>query len=125
MERLLWIGLGGALGTIARYGIVVLCQSKLGAFPYGTIAVNLLGSFLLGALVQATLTSDLVSPTMRLALGTGVLGGFTTYSTFNADTVELLDRQMWPAAAANVAVTVFGSLALGFAGMYAVRRAIG
>jgi CrcB protein len=91
--------------------------------PYGTFIVNLAGSFLLGAIMQLSLTTDLVSPELRLILGTGVLGGFTTYSTFNYETLALLREGSWSVAALNIAATLIGCLAAGAAGM-ALARAI-
>ena len=86
MGRLALISLGGALGTAARYLLSVWLLRTLGpAFPYGTLAVNVIGSFLLGVIMQAGLDTTVLSPTARVVLGTGVMGGFTTYSTFNYD----------------------------------------
>src|SRR5262245_12747625 len=91
MARFLLICLGGAFGTGARYLIAVGAPLVLGTgFPYGTLVVNLVGSLLLGALMHVGLTTDLMSPTLRMVLTTGVMGGFTTYSTFNYETMEYL-----------------------------------
>lgn len=91
MERFLWICVGGAAGTGARYLLSGWAQKLLGgAFPYGTLAVNLLGSFLLAALVHITVTTEWVSPTVRMAITTGAMGGFTTYSTFSYETMSTL-----------------------------------
>ncbi len=80
MSRLLWICLGGAVGSGARYLVSTWVLAALGpAFPWGTLAVNAIGSFLLGALMHVGLSTDLLSPTLRIALSTGVLGGFTTF----------------------------------------------
>jgi fluoride exporter len=84
MTRLLWICLGGAVGTGARYLLSGwLLRVAPPGFPYGTLAVNVIGSFLLALLLQVPLTAESLPPTLRLALTTGVMGGFTTYSTFN------------------------------------------
>ena len=89
MTRFLWICVGGAAGTGARYLLSGWALATLGAsFPWGTLAVNVLGSFLLGLLMQVGITTSLLSPTLRLALTTGVMGGFTTYSTFNYETIR-------------------------------------
>ena len=86
MSRFFWICLGGAAGTGARYLLSSWALSALPSpFPFGTLAVNLIGSFLMGLLVPIGHASPLLSPTARLALTTGVLGGFTTYSAFNED----------------------------------------
>src|SRR5450432_345625 len=107
MGRLLWISAGGALGTAARYLLSVWLLGVLGpAFPYGTLAVNVIGSFLLGVIMHVGLTTSLLSPTARLVLGTGVMGGFTTYSTFNYETLRYLQDGAWGLAALNVATTL-------------------
>lgn len=88
MSRFFWICLGGAAGTGARYLMSVWALTLLGpAFPWGTIAVNVTGSFLLGGLMHLALTTGILTPTLRLALTSGLLGGFTTYSTFNYETL--------------------------------------
>jgi CrcB protein len=89
------------------------------AFPYGTLAVNLLGSFLLAGLMYAGVEKAVVSPTVRLALTVGVMGGFTTYSTFSYETMKQLQDGAWAMAITNVLVTVVGCLlacVLGWAG---------
>lgn len=93
------------------------------AFPYGTFAVNLLGSFLLGALMPIGLHTDWMSPAFRLAVTTGAMGGFTTYSTFSYETMGLLQDGAWGLAALNVALTVVVCLGASFLG-FAVGRAL-
>ena len=105
--RLLWICVGGALGTGARYLLSSWALQQLGpAFPYGTLAVNVIGSFLLGAVMHLGVTTQTISPTARLVLGTGVMGGFTTYSTFNYETLQYLEEDAWLLAALNVLGTL-------------------
>ena len=124
MGRLLWISLGGALGTAARYLLSVGLLRALGpAFPYGTLAVNVIGSFLLGVILQGGGDASFFSPTTRLVLGTGVMGGFTTYSTFNYETLQYLQAGAWAMAGLNVAVTLIVCLAAGALGV-AVARAL-
>src|SRR5436190_628011 len=102
MTRLLWICLGGAVGTAGRYLLGDWLMRVAGpAFPWGTLAVNVLGSFLLGLVMQLALSTDWISPTVRLTLATGVLGGFTTYSSFNYETLRLLEGGSWLLAAAK------------------------
>lgn len=126
MERFLWICLGGAVGTGARYLVSGAVLRWLGSgFPYGTLAVNLLGSFLLGALTQIGLGSGAMSPTLRLALTTGVMGGFTTYSTFSYETVTLLQQDAWALAFANIGITVATCLVACFLGIIAVKTIVG
>jgi CrcB protein len=117
VERLLWVCLGGAAGSGARYLLAGWVQRLAGAgFPLGTLSVNLLGSFVLGLLMPVGLRTDLISPGVRLALTTGLMGGFTTYSTFSYETMSLLQEGAWPAALLNVAATLAGCLAASFLG---------
>lgn len=122
MERLLWICLGGAAGTGARYLLSGWMLSLLGpAFPWGTLAVNALGSFLLGLVMQIGLSTEWLTPTLRLALATGVMGGFTTYSTFSYETLKLLEDRALGMAALNVGATLLGCLGAVFLGVAAGR----
>ncbi len=80
MTRFFWICVGGAIGTGARYLLSGWVLARLGtSFPYGTLAVNVIGSFLLGALMHLSLATAAVSPTLRAVLAIGVMGGFTTW----------------------------------------------
>ncbi len=122
----LWVGLGGAIGSIARYHVGELSRQRFGAgWPWGTLAVNLLGSLLLMALMHVALRSDSVPAAARVALGSGVLGGFTTYSSFNFETIALVQSGAWGRAAAYVAATVLGCLAAGALGWLAARAVVG
>jgi fluoride exporter len=126
VTRFLWICVGGAAGTGARYLLSGWALTALGTtFPWGTLVVNVLGSFLLGFLMQVGVATPLLSPTLRLALTTGVMGGFTTYSTFNYETMRYVQDGSWPLALANVAVTLVGCFAAGFAGIWAGRWIFG
>jgi CrcB protein len=124
MGRLFLISLGGAVGTAARYLLSVWLLRALGpAFPYGTLAVNVIGSFLLGVVMQAGGDASPLSPTARLVLGTGVMGGFTTYSAFNYETLQYLQQGAWATAGLYVAATLLGCLGAGAVGL-AVARAL-
>jgi fluoride exporter len=125
VTRFLLICLGGAAGTGARFAVQNLAATVLGAaFPYGTIAVNVIGSFLIGAVMYASMATEL-DPTLRLVLTTGFLGGFTTYSAFNYETFALLENGALGRATVNVAVTLVACLAAGFAGNALARRLLG
>lgn len=119
---MLWIGLGGALGSIARHGVGLWLARRAPAFPWGTLLVNVLGSLLLGVVVTLALRGR-VGETARLALGTGVLGGFTTYSTFNYETIALAQAGHLGRAALYVGATLIGALVGGVAGI-ALGRAL-
>lgn len=117
MARLFWICLGGAVGTGARYLLSGWVLDRLGpAFPSGTLAVNVIGSFLLGALMFLGAEAGVLPPTLRLALTTGVMGGFTTYSTYSYETMRYLQEGAWALAALNIAVTLVGCLLACFLG---------
>jgi CrcB protein len=118
----LLVCLGGAIGSGLRFlsatGAVMLFGA---AFPRGTIFVNLLGSFLLALVMGISTTSSAISFELRLFLGAGVMGGFTTYSSFNYETLALAEQGSWGAAAFNVALTLAGCLLAGIAGLAAGR----
>lgn len=122
MARFFWVCVGGALGTGARYLLSGWAFSRLGSsFPFGTLAVNVAGSFLLGALMHFSLASGLVSPALRAVLAIGLIGGFTTYSTFNYETIEYLRGRSFGLAVANVVLTVVLCLAAGLVGLFLAR----
>jgi CrcB protein len=117
MARFLWICLGGAAGTGTRYLLSGWLLRAAGpGFPWGTLAVNVIGSFLLGVLLQLSLATDL-----RLALTIGGMGGFTTYSSFNYETLQYLLRNEWLTAFAYVAATLLVCLAAGALGLLCGR----
>jgi len=118
--------LGGALGTACRYGLGLGLAARLGpAFPYGTLAVNLLGSALMGLLFAFVQASPANGPTLALVLGTGFLGGFTTFSAFSLDTVRLVQDGELGRALLYLGLTLGGCL-LATAGCYALgQRVIG
>ena len=126
VERLLLIALGGALGTVLRYLTSGLAAQWLGAeFPYGTLIVNLVGSFLIGVIHEIG-TETLVLPDgVRWFLTTGVMGGLTTYSAFSYETVRLMEARAWTEAWVNVVVTTASCLALCFLGIAAGRLLLG
>jgi len=104
--RLLLICLGGAVGTGARYLIGGLAARWLGPeFPYGTLFINVLGSFLIGFIQQVGLTTLAIPETTRLVLTIGVMGGLTTYSSFSYETIRLIENGSWLGAAANIVLT--------------------
>jgi len=126
MTRFLFVCLGGAIGTGARYLVMLWAAAAFGpAFPAGTLIVNVAGSFLLGFLAQLSLTTELFSLDMRLLLTTGIMGGFTTYSTFNYETTGLLRSGSWLFGTINLFATVAGCLAAGLLGMILARLLAG
>ena len=122
----LWIGLGGALGSMARHWLAVLVQERTGVgFPYGTLTVNVLGSFFAAVLMHVAFTTEAVPPTLRVGLMTGVLGGFTTYSAFNYETLRLAQSGALGSALLNVVATVLGCLVAGICGWALARAFVG
>jgi fluoride exporter len=102
--------LGGALGTLARWGIAEALPSSPAGWPWSTLLVNLTGCLLLGLLAAALFTRHPGHPWLRPFLGTGVLGGYTTFSTFAVDVVRLADAGAWPVAAGYVLASVAGGV---------------
>jgi CrcB protein len=126
MDRLVWVCLGSALGGGARYLISLGALRLLGSsFPYGTLTVNVVGSFLVGLIMHVALETTLISPIARIFLATGVMGGLTTYSTFNYETLQLASEGDWHLAAVNVAATVLACLVAGALGLAAGRALVG
>ena len=124
--RLLLICLGGAVGTGARYLIGGLAARWLGSeFPYGTLFINVLGSFLIGFVQQVGLTTLAIPETTRLVLTIGVMGGFTTYSSFSYETISLIENGSWLGAAANVVLTTGLCLVVCVLGLALGRVAVG
>jgi CrcB protein len=108
----------GAAGTLARYGLQGVVQYRAGsAFPWGTLAVNLSGCFLLGAIGQFALNHLAVAPDWRVAITVGFFGSFTTFSTFGWETIRLAQDGEWSRAALYVAASLLGGLFLVAAGM--------
>lgn len=120
MEKLLLVGLGGFLGAIFRYLIGGWVQTASGStgFPYGTLAVNLIGCLLMGFLIQATEVSEWIGAQTRLFAMVGALGAFTTFSTFGGETFMLLREGKTLLALMSIGA----QLLFGLAGVWAGYR---
>lgn len=107
------VGIGAAVGGVARYLIGQFFLQRFGpGFPYGTLFINVSGSFCIGIVAQLAITRAFgMTPLLRLLLATGVLGGYTTFSTFSLDALTLLESGTLPALLYTLA-----SVGLGFAG---------
>ncbi len=126
MERLLWISLAGALGTAARYLVNVWATQRWGSsFPYATLIVNVVGCFAIALVMHVAATRASFSPTLRLALTTGLMGGLTTYSSFSYETVRLAQEGARRAAAINFAVTTVACFAAVLLGLTTARAIVG
>jgi CrcB protein len=127
VPELLVVALGGALGAVCRWQVGGWAQrhwighATWGHLPLGTLVVNVIGCLILGAL--AGVTAEAVPPRWRLAVGTGFLGSFTTFSTFGVETVRLAQDGMPMVAAANLALQLGCGLGAAMAGM-ALGRAL-
>jgi len=122
MPTVLWVAIGGAIGSAARYGVNVWSGRVLGSeFPWHTFLVNVVGCFAMGILVELMALRLNVGNDMRAFLTTGILGGFTTFSAFSLDFAVLVERKSYAAAAAYGAGSVALSLIAVFAGLSLVR----
>ncbi|MGD2053893.1 MAG: fluoride efflux transporter CrcB [Gammaproteobacteria bacterium] len=107
MKALLLIAVGGAVGAVLRYGASISVYSLLGrGFPYGTLFVNVSGSLLMGILSVLMLERFDIGPEWRAAILVGVLGSFTTFSTFSIETLNLLEQGDLMRAMANIVLSV-------------------
>lgn len=121
MNNILLVALGGAIGSVCRYLVGIWALRQFGpAFPWGTLTVNVVGSFAIGFMAELIMRRFDMSTDLRLFIITGILGGFTTFSAFSLDVISLVERGATVAGAAylvaSVAISlgaVFGGLALG------------
>ena len=122
MEQLLYIAFFGALGCLSRYFLSGWTYDFLGrAFPYGTLAVNVIGAFLIGLTMEFSVRSVLVPQTLRIALTIGFFGGFTTFSTFSFETFKLLEEGAFLIAFFNVLLSVVACLVCTWIGIVVAR----
>jgi len=125
MERFFLICLGGAVGTGSRYLVSLWAAQRFGStFPYGTMIVNLSGCFIIAAVMYTALTLGW-SPTLRLTITIGFLGGLTTYSSFNFETSRLIEEGALSAAAINATVTICGGFIAGLLGLVFAKTLLG
>ncbi len=114
---------GGALGATLRYALSVFVDQRIAAlFPWGTLAVNAIGCFLIGVILTNFDQREVFSPALRLFVVTGVLGAFTTFSTFSLETWRLVEAGRAGLAFANVAGSVLLCLAATFVGIQLAQR---
>ena len=126
MRDIILIAMAGGLGAISRYEMSGLAHRLWGdGFPYGTLAVNVIGSFLIGLVMQASLSTDLVPPGWRLAATVGFLGAFTTFSTFSYETLGYIEDGAWLTAGLNTGVNVFLAILAVTFGVFLARTLFG
>ncbi|MFC3095658.1 fluoride efflux transporter CrcB [Alteromonas sediminis] len=117
-QAYLFVALGGSLGAVLRFYLSNLSDSLFGKhFPFGTLAVNVIGAFFI-AVVYGLIERESLDPMpYRFLVGVGLLGAFTTFSTFSIETLALLQNGLWMKAAMNVALNVFVCLFAAYIGM--------
>ena len=126
MREVIYILLAGGLGALGRYFMTGLAQRLLGeGFPYGTLTVNVLGSFLIGFIMQASISTDLVPPSLRIALTIGFLGAFTTFSTFSYETLGFIEDGAWLMASVNILANLVPAMIAVFSGVFLGRALFG
>lgn len=122
LKLLLLAAAGGAIGSAARYLVNIGSAAMLGmSFPWGTLIVNIAGSFVMGLVIALAALKLTLPNEMRVFIVTGILGGFTTFSAFSLDFAVLFERKDYGIAALYVASSVGLSLLAIFAGLYLVR----
>ena len=115
------IGLGAATGAWLRWGLGILLNPIFPTLPFGTLAANLLGGFLMGMAMQFLIQHAVLAPELRLAITTGFLGGLTTFSTFSAETTTLLLREEYLWTLTLVLIHVIGSVAMTLLGIVVMK----
>jgi CrcB protein len=126
LNRIFYVFLGGGVGSVARYAMTIAAARLISpAFPFGTLIVNLVGCFLIGFVHSVAVVSARVSPEARLFLTTGVLGGFTTYSAFNYETLSLLEQGQTGRAAGYTVAMLAGCAGAGVLGVWSARAMVG
>lgn len=124
MVHLLLVAAGGAIGAALRHLVNLATLRLFGpGFPWGTVAVNLAGSFAMGAFIGWLSSRSHASNELRLFIATGAFGGFTTFSAFSLDFATLYERGAFAPAFGYASVSVIGSILLLFAGLYLMRGA--
>lgn len=121
-RNLLFVGAGGFIGTLCRYGVSKMIPLSESGFPQAILLINLAGCLFLGWFLTYCLRSTMISAETRLFLGTGFTGAFTTFSTFTVDTVELFRNGQMLTAWLYVMLSVFGGLIMAFIGVSLGRR---
>lgn len=121
MEYLL-IGVFGAAGCMSRYALSGFAHRLMGVgFPYGTLAVNVFGSLLLGAFMEGGTRFTLIAPEVRTAIAIGFFGGFTTFSTFSYETIKMFEDGSFLLAGLNTLLSLFICLAAALGGILLIR----
>lgn len=121
MTTYLWLALGGALGTLARYALSGAIASRYGPGPLGIFIVNISGAFLIGLFLVLAQDRFLVSPDIRRFVATGIMGGYTTFSTLSYETMRLVEDRDYLMATANGVGSLLAGLLAVWLGMTLAR----
>ncbi len=125
MKFMLYAAAGGAIGAAGRYLVGLGAVRLLGhGFPWGTLIVNIVGSLIMGALIEAIALRYSISNEMRTFLTTGILGGFTTFSAFSLDFAVLFERKAYGLAGLYLGASVFLSILALFMGLWLARTVL-
>ena len=114
IKNLLLVGLGGGIGSILRYGTFLFINTK--SFPYATLTVNIIGSFIIGIVFALTLREEVLSQQWKLFLATGICGGFTTFSAFSLENMGLLQSGKYGMAITYISLSVVLGIIATFSG---------
>lgn len=111
MQKIIYVGIGGCIGAIIRY-LITMQSSKMfnTSIPAGTLISNVLGGFIIGMIMEISISTDYISPNLKLFLTTGLMGGLTTFSTFSYETISLMNSGSYLLGAGNILLNLFLSL---------------
>ena len=111
MQKVIYVGIGGCIGAMTRY-LITMHSSKLfnSSIPLGTLIANVLGGFLIGVIMEISMSTELISPNLKLFLTTGIMGGLTTFSTFSYETISLLGDGKYLLGVGNIMLNLTLSL---------------
>jgi CrcB protein len=111
LQKIIYVGIGGFIGASIRYIITIQSAKMINSnIPLGTLIVNVVGGFLIGMITELSMSTDLISPDLKLFLTTGIMGGLTTFSTFSIETISLINDGKYLLGVSNILLNVFLSL---------------
>lgn len=126
MSEVIYIAVAGGIGAVGRYYMAGLAHRWLGeSFPFGTLIVNVLGSFIIGFVMQTGISTDLIPRSLRLAITVGFLGAFTTFSAFSYETLGYLEDGSWLMAGTNILANVVPAIIAVLSGVLLGRTMFG
>jgi len=124
--QILLIALAGSIGALSRYGLCTLIsENSNGKFAFGTLAVNVLGCFLIGFVMHIAQTTDIISADIKMAVTVGFLGALTTFSTFSFETYKYIEDSQWLLAGSNIALNVIIGLIATISGLACAKLLVG